>query len=294
MAQRIPWKASLHGGHSGEYCDHARGTLREVLEAAVAFGYDTFGVSEHAPRVEPRFLYDEERAMGWDVPKIEADFENYAQAIRPLAEEFDDRLTVLCGFEIEVVPQDRYIGLMRGFRERFGFDYIVGSVHYVDEIPIDYKKEIFERAVAHCGGLEGLAIRYYGRVAEMVEALRPEVVAHLDLPRKNAPDAPLDTPPIREAAEAALDVIRRHGAILDVNTAGYRKGLGSPYPAPWLLRLARDKGIGFCFGDDSHGPADVGAGIEDARRYLLENGVDAVTVLTREDGGLGRKTVPLA
>jgi len=58
------WKASLHGGHSGEFCDHAGGTLREMVEAAVAFGYRTFGVSEHAPRYEPRFLYAEERALG--------------------------------------------------------------------------------------------------------------------------------------------------------------------------------------------------------------------------------------
>ena len=46
------WKTSLHGGHSGEFCEHASATLRELLEAAVEFGFDTFGVSEHAPRVE--------------------------------------------------------------------------------------------------------------------------------------------------------------------------------------------------------------------------------------------------
>jgi len=44
-----PWRVSLHGGHSGEYCDHAEATLREMLEAAVQYGYQTFGVSEHAP-----------------------------------------------------------------------------------------------------------------------------------------------------------------------------------------------------------------------------------------------------
>ncbi|HEX6202492.1 MAG TPA: histidinol phosphatase, partial [Thermoanaerobaculia bacterium] len=52
-----PWRVSLHGGHSGEFCDHATGTLAEVLEAAVAAGYAIFGVSEHAPRSDPRFLY---------------------------------------------------------------------------------------------------------------------------------------------------------------------------------------------------------------------------------------------
>ena len=27
----VPWKVSLHGGHSGAFCDHARGTLEQVL-----------------------------------------------------------------------------------------------------------------------------------------------------------------------------------------------------------------------------------------------------------------------
>jgi histidinol phosphatase-like PHP family hydrolase len=52
-------------------------------------------------------------------------------------------------------------------------------------------------------------------------------------------------------------------------------------------------GIGFCFGDDSHGPHQVGEGVEQARGYLIENGVDTVTVLTREDGAVVRRVVAL-
>ena len=44
-----------------------------------------------------------------------------------------------------------------------------------------------------------------------------------------------------------------------------RKGLGHPYPARHIVRTAMEMGIPFCFGDDSHGPAQVGAGIADAR-----------------------------
>jgi histidinol-phosphatase (PHP family) len=291
---REPWKVSLHGGHSGEFCDHADGTLREILQAAAAFGYHTFGVSEHAPRAEERFLYPEELALGWDLAKVADNFRRYAREVRALAQEFSDRLTVLCGFEIEVVPNGRYAELMRALRERHGFDYMVGSVHYVDEILVDAHPETFAQAVDACGGLEGLAVRYYEAVAEMVETMRPEVVAHLDLIRKNAPrDAALDTPAIRKAADEALEIVRARGGILDVNTAGYRKGLGSPYPAPWLVQRANEIGIGFCFGDDSHRAADVGAGICEARQYLLQNGVRELTVLTREDDALLRRTVPL-
>lgn len=289
-----PWKVSLHGGHSGEFCGHAKATLRETIQAAVDFGYHTYGVTEHAPRLDERFLYPEEPGQGYDVARLESEFEAYAQAIRTIPDEFQDRMTVLRGFEIEVVPIDRYIEAMRGYRERHAFDYIVGSVHYVDEIQIDGQRDVFERALAHFGGLENLARRYYRLVAEMAQALRPEVVGHLDLIRRNAPpDAPLDTPAIRRAAVEALEVVRDIGGILDVNTAGYRKGLGSPYPAPWLVRLADDMGVGLCFGDDSHSPAEVGAGIEEASLYLLRNGVSTIAYLTREDGALVRRTASL-
>jgi hypothetical protein len=34
---------SLHGGHSGDFCEHGADSLREMLDAAVSFGYSTFG-----------------------------------------------------------------------------------------------------------------------------------------------------------------------------------------------------------------------------------------------------------
>jgi len=290
-----PWMVSLHGGHSGAYCDHATGALRSVLEAAVDRGFQTFGVSEHAPRVGEHLLYQEERDQGWNVAKLEADFARYCRDVRVLAEEFSDRLIVLRGFEIEVAPKDRYVELMRAYRERHGFEYIVGSVHFLEDVSIDGPKEEFDEALEMFGGLEGLACAYYDSVAQMVDALKPEVVGHLDLIRKNAPsNDSVDTPLIRRAVEKALEAILANDGILDVNTAGYRKGLGSPYPAPWVVDKARRMGIGFCFGDDSHGPDEVGAGIEEGRRYLVDNGVDSITILTRSEGEVVRKLVSLA
>lgn len=288
------WMVSLHGGHSSEFCDHAQSPLRAMLEAAARVGYHTFGVTEHAPRVEARFLYPNEVALGWDVPKIVADFERYAQTLPILVEQFADRLVVLRGFEIEVVPAASYVQLMQEYRRRYQFEYIVGSVHYVDEISIDGSVEDFQRAMEACGGLEPLVIRYYRTVTQMVEALRPEVVAHLDLIKLHGHRfGSLDAPAIRRAAQEALEAVRETGGILEVNTAGYRKGLGEPYPASWLVQTAHCMGIGFCFGDDSHCVEQVGFGLDMAREHLLRNGVSSVTVLTREDGGITRKVVPL-
>ncbi|MEJ5250454.1 MAG: histidinol-phosphatase [Chthonomonadetes bacterium] len=288
------WKVSLHGGHSQEYCDHAYSPLQEMLEAAVRAGYHTFGVTEHAPRVEARFLYPNEVALGWDVSTLVTRFDEYARRLPALVTAFADRIHLLRGFEIEVVPAASYVQLMEEYRTRYRFEYIVGSVHYVDEISIDGELQEFERAMEACGGLEALAVRYYQTVAQMVLALKPEVVAHLDLIRLHGHRfGAVDTPAIRRAAEETLEAIRATGGILEVNTAGYRKGLGEPYPASWLVQIANRMGIGFCFGDDSHRVEHVGFGIEQARQYLLANGVRSVTVLAREGTDLVRQTVPL-
>jgi histidinol-phosphatase (PHP family) len=292
--RRAAWKVSLHGGHSQEFCDHAADSLRDMLEAAVAFGYHTFGVTEHAPRLGAQYLYENERQRGWDVAKLEQDFAAYGACIGPIAEEFSDRLTVLRGFEIEVVPPDRYVEVMRGYRAAHGFEYMVGSVHFMHDRSIDSDNGQFNEVAEIEGGLERLAIAYYRLVAEMVKALRPEVVGHLDLIRKNAPsNESVDTPPIRAAADEALEAIREAGAILDVNTAGYRKGIGSPYVAPWLLARASSMNIGVCFGDDSHSVAQIGERIDDARAYLLCHGVSEITALARTDGRLTKTRVPL-
>ncbi len=292
MTQAQPWKVSLHGGHSGEYCEHAVATLRDVLEAAVHAGFSVFGVSEHAPRSEERFLYQSELDKGYTLGRLQAEFDSYTVAVHQLSEEYADRLTVLRGFEAEVVPASGYRDEMLEHRAKF--EYMVGSVHYVDEVQIDGTPEEFEQAREAAGGLEALAVKYYETVAEMVDALRPEVVGHLDLIRRRAPlDADLATPAIERAADQALEAVHAADAILDLNTAGWRKGLGGPYPAPWLVKMADAMGLGFCFGDDSHGPADVGAGIEDAREYLLQHGVRRIRRLNREGSRLVKEWVTL-
>lgn len=285
---------SLHGGHSGEFCEHAGGTLREVLEAAAGAGFACYGISEHAPRYERQHLYASELRKGYTLERLERDFDAYAEACRRLQREFDGRLRVLRGFETEVVPADSYVDLMRSLRERHAFDYMVGSVHHVAGIPIDESPERCREAVEACGGFERFAVRYYDHVTEMIGSLRPEVVAHLDLFKLHAPpDADACAEPVLRAAARALDAAKEQGCVLDLNTAGWRKGLTEPYPGPALVRLAAAKGVPFCFGDDSHGPSQVGYGLERARAYLLANGVTAITTLDRPNGSVSRREIPL-
>ena len=104
----VPWRISLHGGHSGQYCDHAVGTLAEVLEAACDKQFAVFGVTEHAPRTEP-FLYDEERQMGWDAAHLDRLFQQYVAELDAYVTAHNGPTHILRGFEAEVVPEAKYL-----------------------------------------------------------------------------------------------------------------------------------------------------------------------------------------
>jgi histidinol-phosphatase (PHP family) len=290
----IPWTVSLHGGHSGDFCAHGRDTLREMLEAACDAGYQVFGVSNHAPPIDDNFLYDDEITAGLDAAALDRRFDEYFRSLDALATEFAGRLTVLRGFEAESVPGDGFAPYMLGLRSRHPFDYMVGSVHYVDDVPIDVDAELYAKAAAHQGGEEALVVRYYETVAGMVAGLQPEVVGHLDVIRKyiGGQDA-LTTPASVTAAAAALDAVQEAGSILDLNPSNIRRN-GEPYPAPWLVQLAKQRGIPFCFGDDSHSVDMVGNGIVEARDYLLGLGVEEITVLEPASKGVGRRRISLA
>ncbi len=294
QSPRTPWLVSLHGGHSGSYCDHADDTLEELVRQAVALGMPAYGLTEHAPRVEPAHVFAEEKAMGWDTDHLARLFADYAMEARRLQAKYAGQIDLLVGFEIEVVPEGRYAEVMRDLRTHHRLDFIVGSVHWVDGIIIDYTRALFDEAVAACGGLERLALRYYDIVAGMVAALEPEVVGHLDLVRRHGGDDPaIESHAVRDRARAVLALMKEQDAILDINTAALRKGLPTPYPAPWLLEAARDIGVACCFGDDAHRVSEVGAGIAEAREYLLAHGIESVTLLSNETRGLGRRVVAL-
>ena len=292
---RPGWRVSMRGGHSSEGSTHGSSTLTELLDAAVARGMRTYGLSNHAPASDARFLADDERAAGIDIRQRFAQFEAYAALSKAAVEDYAGRLEVLRGFEAEVVPTATYVEDMSKLRERYGFEYVVGSVHFVGEMPIDVSRELFDVAVARLGGLEQLLVRYYQEVARMIEGLRPEVVGHFDLPRLLSDGHPAhESRRVTATANEALEVIAGVGSLLEVNTSGYRKGLRWPYPAPQPVRRAAELRIAMTFSDDSHQAAQVGSHLETARAYLQGCGVRSIGALGRAaDGSIERREIGL-
>lgn len=289
-----PWMCSLHGGHSVEFCEHASSTLREIIEAAITAGYDTFGLTEHCARTEDKYVFVGERLRGIRVQQLVDAFDAYATVSREMVQEYGDRIHLLRGFETEIVPPDKFPEMTAEWRQRYGFDYVVGSVHWVYEECVDEDESYFEMMIEKAGSLEELCCEYYRLLADMVQRLQPEVVGHFDLVRLFGHKfGNVDTPAVLRYSELAMQAVADAGSILDLNTAGLRKGLDHPYPVTLYVEMAKRMGVPFCFGDDSHKIEQVGFGLAEGRKYLLKHGINCITTLVKHGDELVKEIRPL-
>lgn len=280
----MPW-FSYHGGHSGSHCRHAKGELAAVVAAAAARGFTSYGLSEHCPRELPEYMFGDEADL--TTADLARTFDAYVSEARSLRDTWRDRLELLVGFETEAVPVDGWPARMRELRAGVpDCDYIIGSVHHVGGIGIDYDRAMLDRAAEAAGGREALEIAYFELVARVADELRPEVLGHIDLIRKFDGHRPELTPGGRAACERALEAARAGGCALDVNAAPHRRGLGPIYPLPWVLARACAMGIPVTLGDDSHGPDDVGVGLDACVEAIGRAGYRSIHYLTRRDGAV--------
>jgi histidinol-phosphatase (PHP family) len=290
----MPWMVSLHGGHSGEFCEHASGKLKDFITTAIKKGFTTYGVTEHMPRYEDRFLFESEIKKGMTSKDLVRDFENYKIELSKLENEFKNEIILLKGFEVEVAS-DNYADQVKKIKDQYDFDYIVGSVHFLNNNTIDYSRDSFKNQMEACGGLENYAIMYYKKLTEMISLVKPEVVGHFDLIQKYGKEfGNIETDKIKSEAVKALKLMKNNNSILDINTKLLRMGEDSPYPSSLILKEAKQLSIGCCFGDDSHSPDEVGSSFEKAKKYLLSNGINEITHLSKTGNSVEQKITPLA
>jgi histidinol-phosphatase (PHP family) len=224
------------------------------------------------PPVHERFLYPDERRAGFDVDRLRQRFEVYMAEARRLQSRYKGRLEILVGFETEV-----YSGsyeFIERLMDQYHPDYIVGGIHHVNDIPFDSGYQAYDQAVDAVGGVPELYNVYFDQQFELIQRLRPSVVAHFDLIRifDHRYAETLRLPGVRERIVRNLKEIFALGLILDYNVAALRKGAREPYVSRWILEQARDLGIAVVPGDDSHSVDTVGVHVTDGIAILKKMG----------------------
>jgi histidinol-phosphatase (PHP family) len=217
-------------------CNHATGTVDEYVEAAIKCKTEYFGFSDHAP-----MRYDPAYRMSFEQMEL------YESWIRDAQSRFADRITVLLGYEVDYLP-----GYMDERIFKRSCDYLIGSVHFIDDWGFDNPEFI--------GRYEGIDIddvyrRYFSLIEAMARSGKFDIVAHLDLLKvfKFLP-----TKDIRILADTALKAIKKADMCIEINVAGYRKPIGEAYPSPSLLERIAELEIPITFASDAHTKEQVG------------------------------------
>jgi histidinol-phosphatase (PHP family) len=267
-----PQLVSIHGGHSGQFCNHAQDTLEAVIQAYMAKGFSWVGITEHMPPPADRFLYPEELQAGLDARLMRERFGRYINEGRRLQKKYADRLGIFIGFETEAYSGA--IQLAAELNDQYQPDYVLGGVHHVADIPFDSSPEAYRLAVAAAGGIDALYCRYFDLQHELILTLRPQVVAHFDLIRIFDDDYPRRwrQPEVVRRIQRNLESIAGMNLILDFNVAALRKGASEPYLSDPILDRAMALGIPIVPSDDSHGTATAGAYIPEGIAILKRKG----------------------
>lgn len=206
---------------------------------------------------------------------------------RRLKELYKDQISLLVGAEIEFINKD-YDHHVKHLRETYTADYVVGSLHHVNSVPIDFSSELYAKALDQVNGsLTDLFTRYFDEQYIMLQSVRPEVVGHFDLIRifadQSIADKTLLEPKVWERINRNIDFIVEYGGLIEINSRSYKKGLRDAYPQRDIIQIIQEKGGKFTLSDDCHGPNDVGLFYEKLPVYLSETGIDTLYYLAHED-----------
>lgn len=245
-----------------------------MVEAAISKGFISLGFSGHSPM---------KRNNEWTMT-VEGT-EKYIDEINSLKVEYDGRIDILCGIELD----NDYDGI-----NPVVFDYVIGSVHQLrrgDKVyDVDYTAEHLKEAVDEFfdGSFNAMSREYFRTLADFVISAKVDVVGHIDLITKFNLDIPLFDEHDDEYRSYALDAVDRIFAakpdiLFEVNTgAMFRVGKSEPYPADFILRHICEKGGRITLTSDSHSVDSIDFAFDRAIEYIGRCGFEEIYYLTKD------------
>jgi len=239
--------------------------VREVILAAIEMGIDEVGLSDHLtlhPRVRVKWSMDPAR------------LDEYAEAVLRERDAMRGRMEVRLGVELDWF--EGRDAILRSAIDSKPFDYIIGSVHFVGEFPIDGSPHRW--ANLSQDEIDRIHRDYWIEVRRMAESGLFDIAAHLDLPKKFG-NMPREQP--WPEIDAALAALAAHNVAVEVNTAGWGKACADAYPSAQILTRCRDLGIWSLISADAHHPRDLLRDFDRGRQRLQNAGYDSVARFER-------------
>jgi len=153
----------------------------------------------------------------------------------------------------------------------FPWDYLLGSVHWIDGVAVDQRPGIW---ATH--SVDEVWRLYFDELEAAAASGLFDALSHPDLVKiwGERPDNGTLVSLYARAAQA----IAASGVAAEVSSAGLRKPVGELYPDGSFLAVLHERGVPITLASDAHLPKDVGEGLDHAVAHARAHGYDTVTV----------------
>lgn len=222
------------------YSVDGRSSIDEICQRAVELKFSEVGFCEHID-FEPS-----DPGFGF------FDYDGYSEAIDSARSRYAGKLVIRKGAEIDYGYS--YEPQIKAWIEGKEFDFLVGSVHYVDHTAFDLQRELTMPP-------EIVTRKYYTKTAQAAESRLFSVIGHLDFIRSYVPPGhDLEQSDMIDLTFERIIANRIH---LEINSR--RRWNREPFPSRSLIQKYLDKGgTLFSFGSDAHSAQHLGIGITQA------------------------------
>jgi len=233
-------------------CNHAEGEIFEYIEKAIECNIKYFGFSEHAP-----MNFDEKYRINFEQMR------EYEDAVLSAKKRYEEKIEIFLGYEVDYLK-----GYLDERVLNADVDYLIGSVHFIEEWGFD-NPEFIGSYKDH--DIDEIWQKYFDAIEEMANSRLFDIVAHVDLIKifKFMPKRD-----IVDIAKNALLAIKEADMSIEINVAGFRKPIGEAYPSLSLLREARKLDIPITFASDAHKPEQVGLYSDEALNMAKSAGYE--------------------
>lgn len=232
------WDQHMHCNFSGD----SDALPEDMIKAGIAHGLSGICFTDHLD-----YDYPEE-------PNIFLlDFDNYFKALSDLRKKYADKISVNIGIELGLQPQAA--GQNLAVAEKYPFDFIIGSSHVVNHMDPYYPEFFAER------NEDEAYMEYFESVLENINSgVDFDVYGHIDYVVRYGPNknAFYTYEKFKDIIDEILTQLISKGKGIEVNTGGFKYGLGHPNPTEDIIRRYRELGGEIItMGADAHVPEYV-------------------------------------
>jgi len=236
-------------------CGHASGQPEDYAQQAIQKGLKEIGFSDHAPLLshcDPTVTMDRDQLP------------DYCAMIEQVRDRMQDKLKILVGIEADFLTG--YEEQTAEMLKSYSFDYVIGSVHFIQEWAFDNPAE---KTGWDNKDTNKIYRQYFEALRSSAQTGLFDIMGHIDLVKKFGHRATED---ISEDILQTAEVFKQAGVAIEINTSGLRKPVKEIYPSLALLKFFCEKNVPVTFGSDSHAPEEVGYAFDQAVALAKEAG----------------------